>query len=399
MKKMLLFLGLIAVLAQPAAAFRPAGWVYMDYPWAYDGALGDWYWFNTPDTQWVVRMSNGQWAKLQNSALATGWVFYNWAFAYAQSNGAWHWINEPDTQWVANMRTAQWSLFGVSTVPDGMVLIPGGNYEMGDPFNEGGADELPVHTVDVDGFYMEKTEVPWALWQEVRTWATNNGYAIHAAGGKGTNYPAHSVSWHDAVKWCNARSEKEGLTPCYYTNLALTAVYRSKTNNTITSSYVKWEANGYRLPTEAEWEKAARGGAVGTRFPWSDTNTITHFRANYRSSIDSDYDVSSTRGYHPDYVDGSSPALYTSPVGSFAPNDYGLYDMVGNVKEWCWDRYSTNYYSDSPATNPQGPSTGSMRVVRGGSWGTYANDLRNSARADDTPIVSSFHQGFRCVRK
>ena len=107
MKKWLTCLGLMAVLIESAMAFRPSGWVYMNYPWAYESATGDWYWFNTPDTQWVVRMSSGQWAKLQNSALATGWVFYNWAFAFCDAQGAWYWINEPDTQWVVNMRTAQ----------------------------------------------------------------------------------------------------------------------------------------------------------------------------------------------------------------------------------------------------------------------------------------------------
>jgi hypothetical protein len=111
MKKWMAAIGLMAVLAQPAWAWRPAGWVYQNYPWAYDGTSGDWMWFN-PDTQWVARMDSGAWSRLPDSALASGWVFYNWAFALPQDNGVWHWINEPDVQWVVNMRTGEWTRFG-----------------------------------------------------------------------------------------------------------------------------------------------------------------------------------------------------------------------------------------------------------------------------------------------
>jgi hypothetical protein len=111
MKKGLACLGLLAVLAQGAWGWRPSGWVYHDYPWAYDAGTGDWHWFGA-DAQWVVEMDGGQWAKLENSALASGWAYYDWAFAYAQGNGAWHWINEPDEPWTVNMRTGEWSRFG-----------------------------------------------------------------------------------------------------------------------------------------------------------------------------------------------------------------------------------------------------------------------------------------------
>ncbi len=124
MKKWIAAMGLLAVLVQGAGAWRPSGWVFHNHPWAYDSASGDWHWFNTPDTQWVVNMGNGQWARLPNSALATGWVFYNWAFAYSQGNGAWHWINDADVQWVVNMRTAAWSRFGVATASAGMARVP-----------------------------------------------------------------------------------------------------------------------------------------------------------------------------------------------------------------------------------------------------------------------------------
>jgi sulfatase modifying factor 1 len=155
---------------------------------------------------------------------------------------------------------------------------------------------------------------------------------------------------------------------------------------------VNW-SGGYRLPTEAEWEKAARGGASGQRFPWGDT--ITHSRANYSSSTSYAYDVSPTRGYHPTFNDGVYP--YTSPVGYFAANGYGLYDMAGNVWEWCWDWYGTPY-GQPGTTNPTGPASGSGRVLRGGSWNGSAGNARCANRLNDYPDYAYDDLGFRCVR-
>ena len=243
----------------------------------------------------------------------------------------------------------------------GMTLIPAGNFTMGDTL-DGDMSALPLHSVYVSAFYMDRAEVTKALWDDVYQWAITHGYSFDNPGlGKAANHPVHTVNWFDVVKWCNARSEKERRTPAYYTNAAQTTVYRAGQVR-VENNWVKWNA-GYRLPTEAEWEKAARGGASGRRFPWSDADTITHSRANYISSSNVLWDVSPTRGYHPTFNDGVLP--YTSPVGYFAPNGFGLYDMAGNVWEWCWDR--AEVYSSSSETDPHGSTLGSQRVYRGGS--------------------------------
>jgi formylglycine-generating enzyme required for sulfatase activity len=280
-----------------------------------------------------------------------------------------------------------------------MALIPAGSFTMGATTNMGHesySGEVPQHSVYVSAFYMDRFEVTKALWDEVKGWNGGNGYSYDNAGsGKATNHPVHTINWYDTVKWCNARSQKEGLTPCYYTDAGLSVIYKTGQ----LAPYVNWSASGYRLPTEAEWEKAARGGTPGHRFAWSDSDTIQHSRANYYSSTSYAYDTSLTRGYHPTFNDGVSP--YTSPVGTFAATGYapGLYDMAGNVWEWCWDWYSSSYYGSSPTNDPRGPTSGSGRVFRGGSWGSSAGYCRAASRAYDYPDYSYYgYVGLRCVR-
>jgi formylglycine-generating enzyme required for sulfatase activity len=290
--------------------------------------------------------------------------------------------------------------------PSGMALIPAGSFTMGNCMNtnEGYYDELPLHTVNVSAFYMDTNLVSYALWQQVYQWATNHGYSFDNAGsGKAANHPVQTINWYDVVKWCNARSEREGRGPRYYTDASQTTVYRSGDID-LATNYVNWVASGYRLPTEAEWEKAARGGAAGHRFPWSDSDTITWSRANYYAfPSDYSYDVNPTSGVNPAFTSGGYP--YTSPVGSFAPNGYGLYDMAGNVFEWCWDWYSDTYYSSSPGTDPRGPASSpdGVRLLRGGYCDGLANYLRCAVRSFDffydcSPSDALNFIGFRCVR-
>ncbi len=278
------------------------------------------------------------------------------------------------------------------TSPSGMALIPAGSFTMGncmDP-NEGWSGELPQHSVYVSAFYMDVNLVSYSQWLTVYNWATSHGYSFeYGAQGKAANHPAHSMTWYDCVKWCNARSEKEGRVPAYYTDAGLSVRYRSGQ----VSSYVNW-SSGYRLPTEAEWEKAARGGASGQRFPWG--NTISESQANYYSGCNymgsSAYDMSNT-GYNPTFNDGVYP--YTSPVGYFAANGYGLYDMAGNVWQWCWDWYGP--YSSGSQTDPRGATSGSDRVIRGGGWGNDAIYCRAADRGGNNPAGRYDGLGFRSV--
>jgi len=226
-----------------------------------------------------------------------------------------------------------------------MALIPAGSFEMGD-HHDNMNDALPVHRVELKSFYMDVTEVTvgdfkkfilesdysYNLWNEVAEFSPTD------------NHPMVYVSWHDAT------------------------------------AYAKWA--GKRLPTEAEWEYAARGGMVGKRYPWG--NEITHDDANWGNT-----------------VNGKDKWAYCSPVASFKANQYGLYDMTGNVWEWCADWYGFDYYSKSPAKNPRGPdkpdrATG--RVLRGGSWYSVSRGRRVASRdAYGSPNDRKNDIGFRCV--
>jgi len=253
----------------------------------------------------------------------------------------------------------------VTNAPSGMVRIPAGT-------NAGTDPDFGTYSLTVEAFCMDRYEVTMAQWDEVYAWAVAHGYSFDSEGGaKGWYHPVYTVNWYDCVKWCNARSQKEGRTPCYTVGGNVYMTGQSAPN-------CNFAANGYRLPTNTEWSYAARGGLSGQRFPWGDT--ITHSHANYYSSSAYSYDTSPTRGYHPDYVDGDGIPRYTSPAGSFAANGYGLYDMAGNVSEWCWDW-----------------ELGSDQPIRGGNFSYDAFDARCGFRLWAPPDFDGFDYGFRTV--
>jgi formylglycine-generating enzyme required for sulfatase activity len=292
---------------------------------------------------------------------------------------------------VTNFSAARF--FRLSLAPptsDGMALIPGGSFTMGNSIGDSDITDATPTNVYVSAFYMDKNLVSYSQWQSVYSWATNNGYSFDDVGsGKSTNHPVQTVDWYDCVKWCNARSQQAELIPIYYTDSAFTQVY---TNEDVDEIYPNWEANGYRLPTEAEWEKAARGGLSGLRFPWG--NTISENEANYYGYTGYSYDLG-PNGLNTAFDIGADPD--TSPVGYFAPNNFGLYDMAGNVSAWCWDWYGTPY-GQPTASNPTGASTGSDRVLRGGYWLNFADITRCGCRNYNYPESATSYWGFRCVR-
>jgi tetratricopeptide (TPR) repeat protein len=215
--------------------------------------------------------------------------------------------------------------------------------------NNGESDEKPVHQVTVSGFYMGKYEVTQKEYRELMGTNPSNF--------KGDNLPVENVSWHEAIEYCNKRSRKEGLTAAY----------------TVNGTNVTWNrnANGYRLPTEAEWEYACRAG----------TTTAYNTGASINDNI----------GWY-----GDNSGDKTHPVGQKPANAWSLYDMHGNVWEWCWDRYGD--YSSGAQMDPVGASSGPDRVSRGGGWRDYAVVARSAYRDPISPTFQSSSLGFRLAR-
>ena len=243
-----------------------------------------------------------------------------------------------------------------------MMLVPPGEFLMGSIEKEGDEDEHPQHRVYVGAFYIDQHEVTNAQFhhfieetghRQPDFW--DNSYLNHP------NQPIVGISWNDAV------------------------------------AYAKWAQK--RLPTEAEWEKAARGGSEGKQYPWGDDfPDVLGYKANYYIMTSTPLDAAMSPS---SFVGGNSAAdgyQYTAPVGSFPPNGYELYDMAGNVAEWVADWYDEAYYLSSPKQNPQGPQKGRYRVIRGGAWDGFAYDLRCANRDVGNPNKSYLHVGFRCAK-
>ena len=245
--------------------------------------------------------------------------------------------------------------------------VPPGSFYMGAPPDEPCGDqddEVPVHRISLThGFYIQTTEVTQSQWMDI--FGQNPAYYY------GLNRPVETVSWYDCLNYCNQRSLSEGYRPCYYVDAEFTEIYES-------GSSVYWDqtADGFRLPTEAEWEYACRGG----------TST----------SLNNGTEVTVCSGSDPNlnllgrYSNNGGSTDHHTTVGSYQPNAWGLYDMHGNVYEWCWDWYDEDYYGFSPDLNPTGASFGSSRVVRGGACYYDPRYCRSASRTSSGPAPLTF---------
>jgi formylglycine-generating enzyme required for sulfatase activity len=236
-----------------------------------------------------------------------------------------------------------------------MVRIPAGRFQMGSA--NGKEDEAPVREVAIAAFLMDRHEMTQAHF--VKHVPVNGSHF------KGPDRPVEMISWGDAALFCNKRSRAEGFNPCYDED----------------TGECNFTANGYRLPTEAEWEYACRAGAAGDYYFGADPRLLSQY-AWYADNADKQ----------------------TKPVGKKKPNAWGLYDMLGNVAEWCNDVYQADYYRSGPAADPRGPSDGERRVLRGGAWNSKPDACRSAIRVGETPgfqdaCFARDAIGFRCVRR
>ena len=272
-------------------------------------------------------------------------------------------------------------------VPEEFVIIPAGSFQMGS--NDGENDNKPVHKVTITKpFYMGKCEVTQAEYEKYCSYTGSSRPS--SSYGDGDNYPAYYVSWYDALVYCNKRSMAEGLTPCYSikgsTDPKVWGTVPSDQDATWDAATCNWNANGYRLPTEAEWEYAASAG----------DNTVDSLTYSGTSNVD---ELGDYAWYYKSANDN------THEVGTKEANAFGLYDMSGNVGEWCWNWFTVSYDTTTEGgSDPTGSSAGSYlagycRVSRGGGWDKGSFYCAVSYRCDGCPDYRGNNLGFRVVRR
>ncbi|MCD4654968.1 formylglycine-generating enzyme family protein [bacterium] len=264
-----------------------------------------------------------------------------------------------------------------TSVPIMLSEIPAGSFDRGSLPGEMCRDnnEGPVKTITLTiPFLIQKTEVTQMQWVLV--------FGSNPSAFEGANRPVENVSWFDACIFCNRLSIEEGLTPCYYRNEGLSQVFTGTPPVTSGNVFWKEDVNGYRLPTEAEWEYACR---AGTTSPYNNGMELL-------SCYQVDENLDPIAWYRQNAGD------MTHDVGLKQPSLWDLYDMHGNVDEWCWDWWGKVYYQTGSTTDPSGPETGMERVLRGGSWMIYPAGNRSADRGFYTPGVRRNIMGFRIAR-
>lgn len=349
--------------------------------WSWDSAIKAWRWQNLNEYPWLGYVSG----------LDFSWIWFD-----AQAASDAYYLNTRDA-WMSAEAFEQYC--------HGFALVTGGTFNMGDALAEGDGDEVPIHAVTLSTFYIGRTEVTLGEMVEAYNWAYSEGLLV--IGSIGTNnarglsrelldfdatesyqkvqisfdgsqfvvdagkddYPAIGITWYGLAAYANFRSEMEGLTPCY----------------DFSDWSCNFSANGFRIPTEAEWEYAARGGNLSRGYRYSGSDDYDQVAWDTSNSVTSENPIQSGKGTH--------------RVGLKQPNELGIYDMSGNVWEWCHDWYSSSTYATGPNIDPTGPATGVERVDRGGGWSFATRYNRVAERSHSLPTRSGATLGCRIVRR